>query len=254
MKKLFFLILLTAQLHGQNNLPYKNGELLKYKVTYGLIHAGFTTLAVENTKINDKPGLHVIGKGWSVGITELLFPVRDNYESYFDPNTLRPSRFIRNIKEGGHTKNKEILFDFNDLKATVINYKKQTKKDYPINKNVKDMMMSVYYFRSLDFNKLETGEIVAFDLFFDEEIHSLKIIVLGREQIHTKFGTLNTLVIMPLVQQGRVFKENESLTIWFSDDKNKIPVKLKASILVGSIKMDLEEYKGLSHDFRASFN
>jgi hypothetical protein len=59
---------------------------------------------------------------------------------------------------------------------------------------------------------------------------------------------------MPLVQQGRVFKENESLTVWFSDDQNRIPVKLKASILVGSIKMDLEEYKGLSYDFRASFN
>lgn len=254
MKKLFFLILLTAQLHGQNNLPYKNGEFLKYKVTYGLIHAGFATLAVENTKINDKPGLHVIGKGWSVGITDFLFPVMDNYESYFDPNTFRPNRFIRKINEGGHTKNKEILFDFDNLKATVINYKRQTQKDYPINKKVKDMMMSVYYFRSLDFNKLETGEIVTFDLFFDEEIHSLKIIVKGREQIQTNFGTLNTLVIMPLVQQGRVFKENESLTIWFSDDENKIPVKLKASILVGSIKMDLEEYKGLSQDFPTSFN
>lgn len=254
MKRYFLLIFLTTQLQGQNSLPYKNGEFLTYKVNYGLMHAGFTTLAVENAKINGKQGLHIIGKGWSVGIMDLLFPVRDNYESYFDANTLKPQRFIRNIKEGGHTKNKETLFDFKDLKATVINYKKQTKKDYPIHNNVKDMLNAVYYFRSLDFNKLETGEIVAIDLFFDEEIHSMKIIVKGRERIHTKFGYINTLVIMPLVQEGRVFKENESVTAWFSDDKNKIPVKLKASILVGSIKMDLEEYRGLSYDFRASFN
>jgi hypothetical protein len=254
MKRYFLLIFLTTQLQGQNNLPYKNGEFLTYKVNYGLIHAGFTTLSVENVKINGKQGLHVIGKGWSVGLMELLFPVRDNYESYFDPNTFKPQRFIRNIKEGGHTKNKEILFDFKNLNATVINYKKQTKKDYPIHNNVKDMMMSVYFFRSLDFNKLETGEIVTIDVFFDEEIHSMKIIVKGRERIRTKFGYINTLVIMPLVQEGRVFKENESVTVWFSDDQNRIPVKLRASILVGSIKMDLEEYKGLSYDFRASFN
>lgn len=254
MKKLFLLILFTSMVQGQNSLPYKNGELLTYKVTYGLLHAGFTTLEVENAKINNKQGLHVIGKGWSVGIMDLLFPVRDNYESYFDANTLKPQRFIRIIKEGGHTKNKETLFDFKDLKATVINYKRQTRKDYPIHNNVKDMMMAVYYFRSLDFNKLETGEIISIDLFFDEEIHSMKIIIKGRERIHTKFGYINTLVIMPLVQQGRVFKENESLTVWFSDDQNRIPVKLRASIVVGSIKMDLEEYKGLSYDFRASFN
>jgi hypothetical protein len=254
MKKLFLLILFTSQVQGQNSLPYKNGELITYKVTYGLLHAGFASLKVENSKINGKQGLHVIGTGWSVGIMDLLFPVRDNYESYFDPNTMRPQRFIRNIKEGGHTKNKEILFDFKDLNATVINYKKQIKKDYPIHNNVKDMMMAVYYFRNLDFNKLETGEIISIDLFFDEEIHSIKIIVKGRERLQTKFGHINTLVIMPLVQKGRVFKENESVTIWFSDDENKIPVRLKASILVGSIKMDLEEYKGLSYDFRASFN
>jgi len=254
MKRPFLLILLTSQVQGQNNLPYKNGELLTYKVTYGLLHAGFASLELENSKINSKQGLHVIGTGWSVGIIDLLFPVRDNYESYFDPNTLKPQRFIRNIKEGGHTKNKEILFDFKNLSATVINHKKQSKKEYPIHNNVKDMMMSVYCFRNLDFNKLETGEIVTMDLFFDEEIHSIKIIVKGRERLQTKFGYINTLLIMPLVQKGRVFKENESVTIWFSDDENKIPVRLKASILVGSIKMDLEEYKGLSYDFRTSFN
>jgi hypothetical protein len=44
-----------------------------------------------------------------------------------------------------------------------------------------------------------------------------------------------------------VFKEEESLTVWISDDENKIPLRIKASLAVGSLKADLDEYKGLSH-------
>ena len=53
----------------------------------------------------------------------------------------------------------------------------------------------------------------------------------------------------PSVQSGRVFKEKESLTLWISSDKNKIPIRIKASLKVGSIKVDLKQYKGLSHPF-----
>ena len=54
----------------------------------------------------------------------------------------------------------------------------------------------------------------------------------------------------PLVQSGRVFKENESLTLWISDDKNRLPIRLKADVLVGSIKADLENFKNPKHPFK----
>ena len=38
---------------------------------------------------------------------------------------------------------------------------------------------------------------------------------------------------------GRVFKEEESLTLWVSADKNKIPLKIKADLAVGSLRADL---------------
>ena len=54
----------------------------------------------------------------------------------------------------------------------------------------------------------------------------------------------------PLVQSGRVFKEEESVTIWISNDENRVPVRLKASLVVGSLKAELESYKGLSHPLK----
>ncbi|HTO36559.1 MAG TPA: DUF3108 domain-containing protein, partial [Flavobacterium sp.] len=58
-----------------------------------------------------------------------------------------------------------------------------------------------------------------------------------------------TMIFRPYVQAGRVFKEQESLTIWISDDTNKLPIRVKASLAVGSLKADLEKFKGLKHPF-----
>jgi hypothetical protein len=72
---------------------------------------------------------------------------------------------------------------------------------------------------------------------------------IGNEDLDTKFGTIATMIFRPLVQSGRVFKEEESLTVWISDDENKIPLRIKASLAVGSLKADLESYKGLRNPF-----
>jgi hypothetical protein len=72
---------------------------------------------------------------------------------------------------------------------------------------------------------------------------------IGLEDLKTKFGVISTKIFRPYVQAGRVFKEQESLTVWISDDDNKLPVRIKASLAVGSIKADLEQFKGLKHTF-----
>jgi hypothetical protein len=42
-----------------------------------------------------------------------------------------------------------------------------------------------------------------------------------------------------------VFKDDDDLTVWITDDMNHIPVLAEAEILVGSIKMELKDYRGL---------
>lgn len=89
------------------------------------------------------------------------------------------------------------------------------------------------------------GENVSIDMFFDDEIFKFKLKFMGYEKIKTKFGTINTMKFRPYVQAGRVFKEQESLTVWVSNDANRVPVKIQASLLVGSLKAELVQYKNL---------
>jgi len=73
---------------------------------------------------------------------------------------------------------------------------------------------------------------------------------LGRETLKTKFGKISTLKFRPYVEAGRVFKEKESLTVWVTDDDNKIPLLIKADLAVGSLKATLTEFKGLKNSFK----
>ena len=36
------------------------------------------------------------------------------------------------------------------------------------------------------------------------------------------------------------------MTLWISDDKNKVPIRLETDLVIGSIKLDLVNFKNLS--------
>ena len=91
-------------------------------------------------------------------------------------------------------------------------------------------------------------------MFFDQEVNNFKLRYLGGEIIKTKFGKIKSLKFRPIVQAGRVFKEQESVTIWISNDDNKIPIRIKATLAVGSLRADLDAFKGLAHPFNIVFD
>ncbi len=238
-----------------NKLAFKDGEWLKYKMSYSnFLNAGFSTIEVKEVTYKKKEAYHIIGKGKTTGLIGIFFKVRDNYQSYFYKKSLKPFLFIRKINEGGYTKNKEISFDHVNKEATVKNYKHNTVKKYPISSDIQDILSSLYYLRNQNLSTLNIGEEIELKLFFDQKINNFKLRFLGIEIIKTKFGKVKTLKFRPIVQAGRVFKAQESVTVWITDDENKIPIKIKAALAIGSLRADLVSFKGLAHPFNIIFD
>jgi hypothetical protein len=253
MKKIIILLLFitTVSFDSQKEDSFDVGEWFKFRIHYGFINAGYATMEVKDASINGKKVFHVIGRGYTTGMSRFFFKVNDLYESYIDKNTRNPYRYVRKIDEGGYTKNQEGFFNQSENKILVKDYKHKTEKTLIIPKNTQDIMSTFYYLRNYpNIDKIKPGEFVAIDMFFDDETTKFRLKFLGREDIPTKFGVVPTMIFRPLVQSGRVFKEEESLTVWISDDDNKLPVRIKASLAVGSIKADLEGFKGLKNPFK----
>jgi hypothetical protein len=258
MKKILLIVtflVLSNSSFAQTESAFDKGEWFKFKMSYsGWMKAGEATLKVNEDVLDGKPVFHVVGKGKTTGAISWFFKVKDRYESYFDKEKLIPYRFIRDIDEGGHTKNIEINFDQKNQKAHVYNIKHNSKKIIDTKPNVQDMVSTFYYLRNnLDVDKLKVDDEIRTDMFFDGENYGFKIKYLGKETLRTAFGKVECLVFRPYVMAGRVFKEEESLTLWVSADQNRIPIRMKADLAIGSLRADLEAFRGLKHQFKIEF-
>src|SRR6476620_1659284 len=253
MKKVIILLLVVSTLgfSSQKERAFDVGEWFKFRIHYGLINAGYATLEVQEAVRNNKKVYHAIGKGYTTGMSRFFFKVEDLYESYFDKETGSPYQFVRKIDEGGYKKNQEGFFNQTTKKVLVKDYKAFTENTFSFPENTQDIMSTFYYLRNHPtIDKLKIGQSIAIDMFFDNETTKFKLKYIGAEDIETKFGVVPTMVFRPLVQSGRVFKEQESVTVWISDDDNKLPIRIKADLAVGYIKADLDGFKGLKYPFR----
>ncbi len=68
--------------------------------------------------------------------------------------------------------------------------------------------------------------------------------------IKTKFGKIRVIKLNPVMPNNKLFKGDDSVRIWVSDDDNKVPVKVEVDLWIGALEMDLKSFKGLRNDFK----
>lgn len=245
-------MIISQQLTGTNadvlpsksNSAFREGEVLTYKLHYGVINAGVAVLEVkpELINVNGRKVYHIVGTGYTTGTTDVFFKVRDRYETYMDKDALLPWLFVRRVEEGGCKFSQDYVFNHYTKKVDVGHDQK-----YDIPAGVQDMVSAFYSARNLDLSNAKPGDIFSLNCFLDKELWPLKIRFIGREELQTDLGKFKALKFRPIVQKGRVFKKEEDLNVWISDDKNHIPLCAKADVLVGSIKMDITGARNLAN-------
>ncbi len=227
------------------NTAFLAGEALTLKVFYTVagvyVGAGEATFTSKLDSINNRPVYHIIGEGKTYSFYDNFFKVRDRYETFIDTATLQPYKFIRNVNEGGYKKYENVTF--NKVTNTAIT----NTGVYKVPSCVQDVISSIYYARNIDFNRYKPGDQIPFTLFLDKELYAMYVRYMGRETIKTKYGKFRTIKFKPLLIKGSIFEGGEKMTIWVSDDNNKIPVRIESPISVGSIKVDMMSYRNLRH-------
>ena len=223
---------------------FQVGEKLTYKVHYGLIDAGEAVLELKPTPytFSGRQALHAVGTGTSIGAFDTFFKVRDKYETFIDEKGVFPWYFKRRVNEGGYKVEQDYTFNHSGGKVTT--HKKVT---HEVPMGVQDMISAFYYARTFDYSNATKGDIFEIPTFLDDELYTLKIKFLGKETIKIRNGKYDCLKFVPVVQKGRIWKDENDLNVWISDDKNKVPVLAKTKLLVGSIKMELTDHAGLAH-------
>jgi hypothetical protein len=245
MASLFWTQANTESACGYRNNAFRDSEVVRYYVYYTLagiwVHAGTVSFTVKLTSLNGKPVYHVVGDGATLDSYDWIYKVRDRYESFIDTVNMQPVKFIRNVNEGGYKKYENITF-YQDNNTAVTN-----KGVFKVPPCVQDVLSEVYLARNIDFNKYKKGDKIPFDLFLDNEVFHMYITYLGKEVVKTKYGKFRCIKFKPLLLKGSIFEGGEKMTVWVSDDPNRIPLRIESPITVGNIKVDMMDYRNLRY-------
>ena len=84
----------AQELCNANRINFQPGESLNYVVSYNWFviwtEVGEVTFSLENAKIGEISCYHLLGLGQTYPGWDLFFKVRDRYESWVYPETLKP--------------------------------------------------------------------------------------------------------------------------------------------------------------------
>ncbi|WP_235009861.1 DUF3108 domain-containing protein [Algoriphagus boritolerans] len=256
---LFLLFLfISSSSFGQStekNSAFTFGEELQFDVSYGWLNLAEAKLQINRRVVteNSRPHYKIDAFGKTKGAATIFGRVNDNWGTHMDTGTLLPSVSYRYIEEGKYRKNEKVYFDQKNQKAIMELYDRDNRtlkesKEYKLPSQVQDLVSGFYYLRTMDLTNLKKGQAILITGFFDKEIYNLKLIFEGTERIETSLGLKDTYIFSPLMPQNKLFRGDYPVKVWVTKDQNKIPVKIKANLFIGSLNMDISSAKGLRNN------
>ena len=258
MKRLIFTLLITLTLGVAQAQLYVPGETLHYKMSYRAklfpnTEVANVVMETSETTLDGQPVIKVYGMGQTAKAFNWIFPVKDAYTVWVDPQTLRTKRFDSDLHEGDYTRKSTFLFDWKNHKVHTRWRTKQRPEEFremAISDNSMDAISLYFNMRTVDDSLIKDGFARDLELVLEDTVRYLKFRYEGREVKKIKnLGKFNTLKFRCKIatSDGYAFQDGTEFEVWISDDKNKIPLYIKSPIKVGSVQAYLSSYEGLRY-------
>lgn len=248
MKKIILLTL--ALVAAAASAQIKAGEQLTYSASYNmsglltpLAQVKMTTAQVKTSK---QTLLHLSLEASTYSKWDSFFKIRDRYESYVNPSTLKPSLYKRDIFEGGYIKKEKYLFKGNTITSTVTKKKgASVTQTFQIGANTFDAVSLLYKLRTVDFSKYKPGQIVSLTVVFDQKEMNVSVKYIGREKVNV--GNLGTKECykVSIAAKTQALRGTDKNLIWLTADARRIPALVKFSIPVGTGQLSLTQASGI---------
>jgi hypothetical protein len=216
------------------NKAFGVGELLEFDIKYGFIHAGSAVLQVRKiVNCGGYPTYHIVSTARTNKFFSFFFKVDDRVESYVDIKGIFSHRFEKHLREGNFKADR--VTNFNPKSHLAITGK-DSIPTYPF---VQDMLSAFYYART---QNIQAGEPLHIDNHTDRKNYPIEVKVYGKEKVTVKAGTFDCLLLEPVLRTSTIFENVGKLFIWVTDDKYKMPVKMKSKVVIGSFTAELKGY------------
>jgi hypothetical protein len=257
-KYLFIFSLFISSLSFSQNNAFKAGEKLSFTASYNmsgvLTELAQVNMETSEVKTSKATLLRLKCTATTYSNWDSFFKIRDLYESYVSPTTVKPYLYKRDINEGSYYK--FVQYKYSHSKGTVESLIRKKKKGggtydqnntLNISSNTKDIVATIYYLRTLNLNTYTSGKSTTLTVLFDNIPTEIVVSFLGKETINTNIGSKSCYKLAISIKNSNVLKGTNNNLLWLTADENKIPVFAKFKVAVGNGELKIKSATGLKN-------
>ncbi len=253
MKKILFILcslFVFCSFTTDGNQQIKAGEKLVFAGSYNMsglmTQLAQVTMSTETVATAKNSYLHLSCELATYSKWDSFFKIRDIYESYVNPQTLKPSLYKRSIDEGGWTKKEKYVIKNNVVNSTAKKKNKpETQKTFTIGASTQDVVSMFYKVRTVDFNKFKEGQTQSLLIVFDEKQIPVTLKYMGKETVNAGNLGKKECYKISIGAKTDALRGKDKNLIWLTADAKKIPTLLKFSIPVGTGQLALTSASGI---------
>jgi Protein of unknown function (DUF3108) len=215
---------------------FPNGKTLVFMAEWHVFTAGMATIKLEPDGAFEK----VTMAANSSGAVNLLFPVRDMFETRIDPRAYCTTQIFKHSEEGKRKRETRIQIDLARRKSILDEKNLQTGETKHEENDVPgcttDVLSGFFYLAS---RPLQPGSNVEFPVTDGGKTTLAVAHVEGREQVKVPAGTFQTVRVSVEATTGKLQGRGQ-LMVWFTDDADHMPVLMRAKVQWGIVAFRLQ--------------
>lgn len=216
------------------------GEKLEYAAKFSFLQLGTMTLEVKDTITYRDIDCYVLSSiVTSNPSLRFLFSIHDTVEVYARTHDLLPFFYEEKINEGTYHNHAILHFNQEDLSVTY-----GDSSAFDIVEDTRDVLTFWYYLRTIP---LPVGDTIVLNIHKSKENYEVNCYIQKKEVVKTAAGEFRTLVVSARTDKPGIFGPHGGMEIWYSDDKRRYPVQIRAAMKIGSILFKLQEVHQLEN-------
>lgn len=248
----------------EEELAFQAGEKVDFILHYkwGSINTdvGTATVTLDSLTFNGHEAFRCSVFGKTKKFYDVFFKVREDFNSWFTRDGLKPLKFTRDTYEGGYEARNTYLYEWDAAEPYIAadvytSNLGQKSMQLPLTPCTYDLPALFFFARNMDMDNVVPGKRYPMTFAIDEEVYNVYFILYGPETIKVKgLGTVETIRFAAKLLEGEVFKGEEDMTIWVTADDNRLPVYFEAPLRVGVAAGRMSGWEGLKHPFTSLVN
>ena len=236
-----------AETDADSELWFPVGEELVFTIYWSALPVGQTRCTSEWVEEDGRRLIRLRFRTRTNKVLATIFPVDDVLESFVDPATFLPVRFVKNVKEGRYRYHETTTFDWEAMEARWESHIRNETKTVPLEPETRDIPTLMYWVRR---DGIAPGVEKKFRVWADDKIHDVEMPPGTAERLKVgRYGKLQTVKLEPKAAFGGVAVRKGRLWIWVTQDPRYLAAQISVEVPVARVHLVLDEVKGPGDDF-----